>query len=113
MIKDFAIEARSKNEEEPHESGFVWKIRSSPKNGLYLRWMPKVKTIKFKKNDKVINVENLVFSFLFYVDYSVKGIAKCQKCKKKCITKGEVRIAKPAMFKKTEIKRYFHVKCLL
>ena len=52
-----------------------------------------------------------MFSFQFYVDYSVKGTAKCQKCKK-CIVKGELRIAKPAIYKKMEIKRYFHAECL-
>ena len=52
-----------------------------------------------------------MFSFQFYVDYSVKGTAKCQKCKR-CIVKGELRIAKPAIYKKMEIKRYFHVECL-
>ena len=53
----------------------------------------------------------MAFSFAFHIDYSVRGTAKCQKCKR-CIKKDELRIAKPAIFKKKEIKRYFHVNCL-
>ena len=45
MIKEFATEAKAKNDIEPPESGFVWKVRGSPKNGIYLRRVPKVKTI--------------------------------------------------------------------
>ena len=58
-----------KNEEELHDSGIVWKFRGSPK-----RVVPKAdaeveNNKSLRKNDKIINVENLVFSFLFYVDY--------------------------------------------
>ena len=48
---------------------------------------------------------------IFYIDYSVRGTAKCNKCNK-CIPKNELRISKPAMYKKKEIKKSYHVACI-
>ena len=48
---------------------------------------------------------------MFYIDYSIKGTAKCNKCNK-CIAKSELRISKPTMYKKKEIERSYHVACL-
>ena len=41
---------------------------------------------------------------MFYIDYSIKGIAKCNKCNK-CIPKSEFRISKPTMYKNKELKK--------
>ena len=48
---------------------------------------------------------------VFFTDYSIKGTAKCRKCKKR-IPKLELRIAKSSRFNNKEIKIFFHVKCI-
>jgi hypothetical protein len=47
----------------------------------------------------------------FSVDYSKRGTAKCNKCKKQ-ITKGEIRIGKSVAFKAKYILQYYHVECV-
>ena len=42
MIKSHANEAKMKNENEPEDSGYVWKLRGTPKNGLFLRRVARV-----------------------------------------------------------------------
>ena len=48
---------------------------------------------------------------LFYVDYSVRGTAKCRVCKKK-IEKNVLRIGKAFPYKDRTILHYNHVQCL-
>ena len=44
MIKEFANTAKEKNSMEPENSNMVWKVRGTPKNGLVLKRLMKVKT---------------------------------------------------------------------
>ena len=46
----------------------------------------------------------------FSIDYSIKGTAKCQVCKK-VIVKGELRIGKTKLFHKKEILQSYHIGC--
>ena len=48
----------------------------------------------------------------FYVDYSVKGTAKCKSCKK-VIVKDELRIGKSVLYKDQAYLQYHHVSCIL
>ena len=56
----------------------------------------------------VLNNSN--FTPTFSADYSIKGTAKCQKCKGK-IPKDELRIGKTKMFRKKMIVEFYHVSC--
>ena len=47
---------------------------------------------------------------IFSVDHSIRGTAKCKQCRK-FIPKDNLRIGKAVMFKRKEIKQYYHVKC--
>ena len=53
---------------------------------------------------------NSKFTPTFSVDYSIKGTAKCQKCRRK-IPKDELRIGKTKMFRKKLIVEFYHVSC--
>ena len=53
---------------------------------------------------------NSKFTPTFSVDYSIKGTAKCQKCRRK-IPKDELRIGKTKMFRKKLIVEFYHVLC--
>ena len=38
LIKDFCIEAREKSmEKEKNDSSYVWRVRGTPKNGMFLK----------------------------------------------------------------------------
>ena len=37
LFKSWAEKAKAKNNEEPRESNFIWRVRGSPKSGLYLK----------------------------------------------------------------------------
>ena len=37
MIKEWAEKAKNKNQEEPADSSFIWRVRGNPKSGLTLR----------------------------------------------------------------------------
>ena len=41
LIRTKADEAREKNEQEPTDSNYVWRVRGTPKNGLYLKKLNK------------------------------------------------------------------------
>ena len=37
MIKEYSEKAKENNNNEPQHSGYVWRVRGSPRNGLHLR----------------------------------------------------------------------------
>ena len=41
MIKEWAEKAKNKNQEEPADSSFIWRVRGNPKSGLTLRKLVK------------------------------------------------------------------------
>ena len=49
-------------------------------------------------------------SGIFSIDHSIRGTAKCKQCRK-VIPKDNLRIGKAVMFKRKEIKQYYHVNC--
>ena len=46
LIKEKAVEVKAKNEKEPENSGYIWKLRGSPKNGLSIRRVPRMRPQK-------------------------------------------------------------------
>ena len=46
LIKSHANEAKIRNENEPEDSGYVWKLRGTPKNGLFIRRVTKVNPVQ-------------------------------------------------------------------
>ena len=43
IIKEFTTRAKERNQNEPEDSNYVWKVRGTPKNGLILKKLMKVK----------------------------------------------------------------------
>ena len=41
QIKEFSQQAKEKNENEPLDSKYCWRVRGDPKNGLTLKKLPK------------------------------------------------------------------------
>ena len=45
MIKEYANRAKEENTNEPENSKYVWRVRGTPKNGLTIKKLMKVKPI--------------------------------------------------------------------
>ena len=53
MIREYAEKVREKNQLEPEESNYIWRLRGTPKNGLVLKRFMKVNLKNpFKANDR-------------------------------------------------------------
>ena len=50
MIKEYANRAKEENTNEPENSKYVWRVRGTPKNGLTIKKLMKVKPIAVSKN---------------------------------------------------------------
>ena len=61
-------------------------------------------------NNDIVNDDDTDGNYIFRVDHSIRGTAKCKKCNK-IIAKGVLRIGKSVLFKDKYILQYFHIKC--
>ena len=76
----------------------------------------KLKLIKFdeainhKKENSINESMAQMTSKNFSIDYSVRGTAKCKRCKNK-MDKNVLRFGKRVIFKSRYMQQYFHVDC--
>ena len=124
LLKEYSLKAKEMNDKESPDCKYVWRVRGTPKkragreevNEAEISDSSKLKLIKFdeainhKRENSINESMAQMTSENFSIDYSVRGTAKCKRCKNK-MDKNVLRFGKRVIFKSSYIQQYFHVDC--
>ena len=124
LLKEYSLKAKEMNEKESPDTKYVWSVRGTPKKRAGREEVTEAEasdSTKLIDFDEAINHKNdisvndsivLMTTNNFSIDYSVRGIAKCKRCKNK-MDMNVLKFGKNVLFKSRYTRQYFHVDCAL